>query len=77
MHCSLSDSSVPGILQARALECVAVPLFRAFPNLGIKPGSSALQADSLPSEPPGKPNLYHGIKQFLKMHSIKYYILEI
>ena len=25
------------------------------PNPGIKPGSSALQADSLPSEPPGKP----------------------
>ena len=24
------------------------------PNPGIKPGSSALQADSLPSEPPGK-----------------------
>ena len=25
------------------------------PNLGIEPGSPALQADSLPSEPPGKP----------------------
>ena len=25
------------------------------PNPGIKPGSAALQADSLPSEPPGKP----------------------
>ena len=25
------------------------------PDLGIKPGSLALQADSLPSEPPGKP----------------------
>ena len=25
------------------------------PNPGIKPGSLALQADSLPSEPPGKP----------------------
>ena len=25
-----------------------------FPDLGIKPGSPALQADSLPSEPPGK-----------------------
>ena len=24
------------------------------PNPGIKPGSSALQADALPSEPPGK-----------------------
>ena len=26
------------------------------PNSGIKPGSPALQADCLPSEPPGKPN---------------------
>ena len=25
------------------------------PDPGIKPGSPALQADSLPSEPPGKP----------------------
>ena len=25
------------------------------PDPGIEPGSSALQADSLPSEPPGKP----------------------
>ena len=28
------------------------------PNPGIKSGSLALQADSLPSEPPGKPNIY-------------------
>ena len=26
-----------------------------FPNPGIKPRSPALQADSLPAEPPGKP----------------------
>ena len=26
------------------------------PNPGIKPWSPVLQADSLPSEPPGKPN---------------------
>ena len=25
------------------------------PNLGIEPGSPALQAGALPSEPPGKP----------------------
>ena len=27
------------------------------PDSGIKPGSPALQADSVPSEPPGKPRL--------------------
>ena len=26
------------------------------PNPGIKPGSPSLQADALPSEPPGKPS---------------------
>ena len=28
-----------------------------FPNPGIEPGSPALQADALPSEPPGKTSL--------------------
>ena len=28
---------------------------RNLPNPGIKPASPALQADSLPTEPPGKP----------------------
>ena len=28
------------------------------PNPEIKPGSPALQADSLPSKPPGKPSYY-------------------
>ena len=27
------------------------------PDPGIEPASPALQADSLPSEPPGKPNI--------------------
>ena len=33
------------------------------PNPGVEPGSPALQANSLPSEPPGKSNLiiYNGI----------------
>ena len=30
------------------------------PNPGIKPGSPALQADALPSEPPGKPTGLQG-----------------
>ena len=43
-----------GILQARILEWVAVPPPGDRPHPGIKPRSPALQADSLPSEPPGK-----------------------
>ena len=32
------------------------PSLGDLPDPGVKPGSSALQADSLPSEPPGKPS---------------------
>ena len=32
------------------------------PDLGIKPRSPTLQADALPSEPPGKPNADKGAR---------------
>ena len=54
MNCSPPGFSVHGILQVRILEWVAILFSRDFPNPGIKPGSPALQADALPSEPPGK-----------------------
>ena len=44
-----------GILQARILETVAIPFFRGSSLPGFGPGSPALQADCLLSEPPGKP----------------------
>ena len=44
-----------GILQARILEWLLYPPPGDLPNPEIEPRSSALQADSLPSEPPGKP----------------------
>ena len=44
-----------GIIQGRILEWIACPLSGDLPNPVIKPRFSALQADSLPSEPPGKP----------------------
>ena len=56
MDCSLSCSSVPGIVQARILEWVAIPFSGDLPDPGIKSGSPALQVDSLRSEPPGKPS---------------------
>ena len=49
--CSLPGSSVHGIFQTR----MPFPSPGELPNLGIKPESPTLQADSLPSEPPGKP----------------------
>ena len=62
----MSDSAIPqtaihqaplfmGILQARIVEWVAIPSSRGFSQPRIKPRSPALQADSLPTEPPGKP----------------------
>ena len=47
-------SFVHGIFQARILEWVAISFPRGLPNPEIEPRSPALQADSLPSEPPGK-----------------------
>ena len=55
MDCSLPGSSVHGILQARILEWVAIPFSGDLSDPAIKPRSPTLQADSLPSEPPGKP----------------------
>ena len=57
MDHSSTGSSVYGILQARILEWVAIPFSRGLPDPGTEPGSPALQADSLPSEPPGQPHL--------------------
>ena len=55
--CSLPGSSTHGILQARILEWVAFPSPGDLPDLGIEPRSPALQADTLPSELPGKPQV--------------------
>ena len=54
--CSPPGSTVHGILQARTLQWVAISFSRDLPNPGIKSGSLALKADSLLSEPAGKPN---------------------
>ena len=55
MGCSPPGFSVHGILQVWKLEWVACPPPGCLPAPGVEPGSPALQAHSLPSEPPGKP----------------------
>ena len=55
VDCSPPGSSVHGVLQARALEWVAMPSCGDLPHPGIEPRSPALQVDSLPAEPPWKP----------------------
>ena len=49
MDCNLPGSSVHGYWSGQLFPP------RDLPNAGIKPRSPTLQADSLPSEPPGKP----------------------
>ena len=51
-------SSVHGVLQARTREWVAISFSRDLPDSRIKPGSPPLEADSLPSEPPGELFIY-------------------
>ena len=54
--CSLPGSSVHGILQQEYGSGLPCPPEGDLPDPGIKPRFPTLQADSLPSEPPGKPN---------------------
>ena len=61
--CSPPGSSIHGIFQARILEWLPFPSPGDLPNPGIEPGSPALQADTLPSEPPGKLGVVRGSLQ--------------
>ena len=58
MGCSPPGSSVHGIIQARILEWVAISSSRRSfrPRDGTQ--VSCMQADSVPSEPPGKPHVF-------------------
>ena len=64
--CSLPGSSVHGILQAIMLEWIAIHFSRgsSWPQDQIQ--VSWLQADSLPSEPPGKPEFLYSKVKFLR-----------
>ena len=55
MDYNLSGSSDHGIFQARILEWVAISFSNGSSQPGIELTSPALQANALPSEPPGKP----------------------
>ena len=65
----LSYNSVHGILQARILEWVAILFSRVSPQPRAWPQSPILQADSLLSESPGKPEDFMCIKSFVPSNS--------
>ena len=64
--CDPMDCSLPG--SSLSMEFSRQEYWSGYPfpsagdllNPGIEPGSPVLQADSLPSEPPGKPQLTQG-----------------
>ena len=62
MDCSLPGSSVRGIYQQKYWSELLFPPPGDMLDPGIEPGSLALQADSLPSEPQGKPTFSHIMK---------------
>ena len=55
LHDSKTNFSVYGILSQEYWSRLPFPPSGDLSDPGIKPRSSALQADSLPSEPPGNP----------------------
>ena len=55
MECNLLGSSVMGFSRQEYWSGLPFPLPGVRPNPGIEPWYPALQADSLTSEPPGKP----------------------
>ena len=80
MDCRLPGSSIHGILQARILEWVSFPPSGDLPEPGMKPGSPALQADSLLSESLGKLiyiyiyHIYHRYVIFFIHSSVSRYL---
>ena len=58
MDCSLSDSPVHGILQAKILEWIPSPGDLPDPEIELR--SPTFQANSLPSEPPRSPSRGRG-----------------
>ena len=70
MDYSPAGSSVHGILQAKILEWVAMPSTRVFSQPRDQTQVSALQADSLPAELPGKEAHVYTIISCLSSHPL-------
>ena len=60
MDFSQPGSSVHGVSRQEHWNGLPFPSPGDLPKQGTEPGSPVLQADSLPSEPPGKPQLTQG-----------------
>ena len=77
MDHSLPGSSVHGNFQAIHWSGLPFPSPGDLPDPGIEPRSPALQADALPSETQGKPQLCKGVGQLSEKESIYKRSLEM
>ena len=69
VDCNLLGFSIHRVLQARILKWIAISFSRGSSQPGIEPGSPALQADALPSEPLGKPTAFTTLEKEMATHS--------
>ena len=76
MDCSPPGSSVHGDSPDKNTGVGCHVLLQGFLCQGIEPGSSALQADSLPSEPPGKPCMMIA-KLIYRLFAVTYYYFSL
>ena len=65
IYCSPPGSSVYGFSRQDCWSGLQFPSPGDLPNSGIQSGSPELQADSLPSEPPGKGPLVYSISNYV------------
>ena len=72
MDYSLPVFSICRIFQARVLEWVPFSAPGDLPNPGIEPGSPALQADALQSEPPNAKEVSHPVRNTHKFRKPTY-----
>ena len=70
VDCNPPGSSVHGILQQECWSGLPFPSPKDLHNPGTETRSPALQADSLPSEPPGKPMYVYNIQSTKKIKYI-------
>ena len=71
MACSLPGFSTMGFSQQEYWSGLPFPSPGDLPDPGIEPGSPALEADAVTSEPPGKPEIPAELFQILKDDAVK------
>ena len=76
MDCSPPGSSVPGILQARVLEWVAMFSSRGSSQSSDRTHDSCIAGGFFAAEPPGKPCLRNGERVYVLMKVFHFFLLQ-